>query len=59
MGKREREEDLHSAHVLECRELASTLECWNILTEDIHIARNSVYCSLNIVGNESVGEVLW
>lgn len=58
MGKREREEDLHSEHVLVCRELASTLECWSILTEDIKIAGNSFYCSLNTDGNDSFGEVL-
>lgn len=58
MGKRESEEDLHSVHVLMCRELASTLECWNILAEDINIARNGVYCSSNTVGNESFGQAL-
>lgn len=59
MGKREKEEDLNSDHVLVCRGLDSTLECWNILTENINFARNNVYCSLNTVGNESFGEALW
>lgn len=58
MGKTEKEEDLHSDHVLVCRELASTLGCWSISTEDINMARNSVYCSLNTDGNESFGKGL-
>lgn len=58
MGKREREEHLYFNHVLVCRELASTLECWSILTEAINIARSSVYCSLNTDGNESFWEAL-
>lgn len=56
MRKRKEEEYFHSEYVLLCRELTSVLECWSILTEDINIARNGVYCSLNTDGNESFGE---